>query len=145
MSILQTLKPITKKKAKRLGRGYGSGKGGHTSTRGMKGSGARKSSNSPIYFEGGQLPLIKRLPMIRGKSRFQSFAKVAEVNLGTLDKLPDSTISLETLKLTKLIDTRSTAAKVIATGKLTHPITVSGLRLTAGAKKAIEAAGGKIE
>jgi large subunit ribosomal protein L15 len=145
MSILKTLKPTTTRKAKRLGRGYGSGKGGHTATRGMKGAGARKSSKLPIYFEGGQLPLVKRLPMIRGKSRFQSFGKVAEVNLGDLEKLPTTKITLETLKLAKLIDSRATTAKIIAAGKLTKALTISGLRLSAGAKKTVEAAGGEIK
>jgi large subunit ribosomal protein L15 len=111
----------------------------------MKGAGARKSSKLPIYFEGGQLPLVKRLPMIRGKSRFQSFGKVAEVNLGDLEKLPTTKITLETLKLAKLIDSRATAAKVIATGKLTKALTISGLRLSAGAKKTVEAAGGEVK
>ena len=145
MSILNSLAKTNRRPNKRLGRGIGSGKGGHTVGRGTKGAGARKSGNLPIYFEGGQLPLTKRLPMIRGKSRFQSFARVAEINLGDLQKLTSEVITLETLKLANLADKRVRAAKIIATGKLDKAVKVKGLRLSKGAKKAIEAAGGSIE
>lgn len=144
MSIINQLPAIKNPRSKRVGRGHGSGKGGHTTGRGMKGAGARKSGNLPIYFEGGQLPLTKRLPMIRGKSRFQGFGKVAEINLGDLEKLETSTITLDTLKMAGLADKRVRAAKIVATGKLTKALEISGLRVSAGAKKAIEATGGKI-
>lgn len=85
--ILTNLEKTTSASAKRRGRGYGSGKGGHNSGHGTKGAGARKSPNMPLWFKGGQLPLVKRLPMIRGKSRFNSFGKVAEVNLRDLSKV----------------------------------------------------------
>lgn len=144
MSIIGKLQAIKNKPHKRLGRGYGSGKGGHNVGRGTKGAGSRKSGNLPIYFEGGQLPLTKRLPMIRGKARFQSFAKVAEVNLGDLDKLTTTTITLETLKLAGLADKRVRAAKIIATGKVNKALEISGLRLSAKAKELILEAGGKV-
>lgn len=144
MSVIGKLKTIKNKPNKRIGRGYGSGKGGHNVGRGTKGAGARKSGNLPIYFEGGQLPLTKRLPMIRGKSRFQSFAKVAEINLSDLDKLSTTKITLETLKLAGLADKRVCAAKIIATGKISKALEVSGLRLSAKAKELILAAGGKV-
>jgi large subunit ribosomal protein L15 len=111
----------------------------------MKGAGARKSSNLPLYFEGGQLPMVKRMPMIRGKSRFQSFGKVAEVNLEALSKCKTEKITLETLKIAGLVDKGAKAVKVVATGKLKKPLTVVGLRLTAGAKKALESVGGSVE
>ncbi|MBQ6154428.1 50S ribosomal protein L15 [bacterium] len=144
MSILNQVKKTTDKAHKRLGRGYGSGKG-KTVGRGTKGAGARKSPHLPIYFEGGQLPLTKRLPMIRGKSRFQSFGKIAEVNLGDLNKIEAEQISLETLKLAGLVDEGARGAKVIATGKLDKAIKLVGLRVSAGAKKLIEKAGGSVE
>ena len=145
MSILNQLEKTTTPGAKRRGRGYGSGKGGHNSGHGTKGTGARKSGNVPLWFEGGQLPLVKRLPMIRGKSRFQSFGKVAEVNLGDLAKVKAEKITLDSLKLAKIIANNSTQAKIISTGKLEKAVVVSGLRVSAGAKKAIEAVGGSIE
>ena len=143
MSILNQNIDISNKSKKRLGRGYGSGKG-KTVGRGTKGSGARKSPHMAPIFEGGQLPLTKRLPMIRGTSRFQSFAKVGEVNVGDLAKLDAELISLETLKLAGLVDKRVKAAKVINTGSLDKAVKLQGLRVSAGAKKAIEAAGGSV-
>ena len=143
MSILNKNINISNKAKKRLGRGYGSGKG-KTVGRGTKGSGARKSPHMAPIFEGGQLPLTKRLPMIRGKSRFQSFAKVGEVNVGDLSKLEAELISLETLKLAGLVDKRVKAAKVINTGVIEKAVNLQGLRVSAGAKKAIEAAGGSV-
>ncbi len=145
MSVLNKIKSTATRSKKRVGRGYGSGRGGHNSGRGTKGAGSRKSSSMPLWFEGGQLPLTKRLPMIRGKSRFKSLNKVAEVNLGDLAKVEAEKITLESLKLARIITKSSQAVKVIATGKLDKAITVSGLRLSAGAKKAIEKAGGKVE
>ncbi len=144
MSILNQIQATTKKSKKRVGRGYGSGKGGHNSGRGTKGAGARKSPNMPVWFEGGQLPLTKRLPMIRGKSRFKPVGKTAEVNLGDLEKLSTKDITLETLKLANLIDQNARQAKIIATGKISQALNFKGLKISAGAKKIIEKAGGKI-
>lgn len=144
MSILNQMSKTTQTAGKRVGRGYGSGKGGHSSGRGAKGAGARKSSSMPLWFEGGQLPLVKRLPMIRGKSRFNTLGKIAEVNLGDLAKVKAEQITLDSLKLAGLVEKNAKNAKVVATGKLDKAITVTGLRVSAGAKKAIEAAGGKV-
>ena len=143
MSILNQTVRTSNKAKKRLGRGYGSGKG-KTVGRGTKGSGARKSPHMSEIFEGGQLPLVKRLPMIRGKSRFQSFAKVAEVNVGDLAKVGSEEITLESLKLAGLVDQRAKAAKIINTGKIEIAVKLQGLRVSAGAKKAIEKAGGSV-
>ncbi len=143
MSILNQTVRTNNKAKKRLGRGYGSGKG-KTVGRGTKGSGARKSPHMSEIFEGGQLPLVKRLPMIRGKSRFQSFAKVAEVNVGDLAKVGSEEITLESLKLAGLVDQRAKAAKIINTGKIEIAVKLQGLRVSAGAKKAIEKAGGSV-
>lgn len=143
MSILNQTVSTSNKSKKRLGRGYGSGKG-KTVGRGTKGSGARKSPHMSEIFEGGQLPLVKRLPMIRGKSRFQSFAKVAEVNVGDLAKVGSEEITLESLKLAGLVDQRAKAAKIINTGKIETVVKLQGLRVSAGAKAAIEKAGGSV-
>lgn len=143
MSILNKNVSTTSKAKKRLGRGYGSGKG-KTVGRGTKGSGARKSPHMSPIFEGGQLPLVKRLPMIRGKSRFQSFGKVGEVNVGDLNDIAGEVITLETLKLAGLVDNRVRAAKVINTGELKKAVNLQGVRVSAGARKAIEALGGSV-
>jgi large subunit ribosomal protein L15 len=98
----------------------------------------------PLHFEGGQLPLTKRLPMIRGKSRFQSLGKVAEVNVGDLGRIKAEQITLETLKIAGMVEQRVRAAKVVATGKVKGKLNLVGLRVSAGAKKVIEAAGGSV-
>jgi len=100
---LSNLPKITSKSKKRVGRGYGSGKGGHTSGRGQKGQKSR--SKVPIWFEGGQLPLIRRTPFIKGKGRFKSIKpQPITINLTRLNNFKkDSTVNLktaiETLKL----------------------------------------------
>lgn len=144
-SILTQLPKTTTRSAKRLGRGIGSGKGGHNSSRGTKGAGARKSSNLPLWFEGGQLPLVKRLPMIRGKSRLQSLGRVAEINLGDLVKVKGSPITLAVLKEEKLIGVGVRAVKIVNTGKIDQALTIEGLRISTGAKQALEAAGGQVK
>ena len=145
MSLLQSLPKITSRSAKRLGRGPGSGKGRHTVGRGNKGQRARKSGESPAWFEGGQLPLIKRMPMTRGKGRLEVLVPTAEISLTALDKMQAEVITLETLKLEKKIDSGYKKAKVIGNGKLTRSVTLRGVTATQSARKAIEAAGGKIE
>lgn len=144
MSILSKLTPSTSKSKKRVGRGYGSQKGGHTSSRGMKGQLARSGANIPVWFEGGQLPLIKRLPMMRGKGRLVSLSKTAEVSLSELDTMKADTITLDTLKVEKVISPRAKNAKVIASGTLSRKVSLEGLSVSAQAKKAIEKAGGQV-
>lgn len=145
MSLLQQLITTKNKPAKRVGRGIGSGKGGHTSGRGQKGQRSRGGSKIPLWFEGGQLPIIKRLPMLRGKNRLKSVRPTAEVTLSEIQKMATDVISLETLKSEKVIDRRFKKAKIIATGKLDRKVTVQGVTLTARAKTAIENLGGTIE
>ena len=145
MSKLNQLTKIKTKTSKRVGRGYGSGVGGHTSTRGQKGQGARKSGSVPLWFEGGQLPLTKRMPMIRGKSRLKVVRPTMEVNLSSLDRMKADQISLETLKLENVIGPRFAKAKIINTGTIKRAVHVSGLRITPAAQKAIEAAGGSVK
>ncbi len=144
MSLLGKLTKSTKKAQKRVGRGYGSGKGGHTSTRGMKGYKSRQGSKVALWFEGGQLPLIKRLPMLRGKGRLTVVRPTAEVSLSALEKMKADVITLDALKLEKVIDARFKRAKIIASGALNRKVAVQGILVSEAAKRAIEENGGSV-
>ncbi len=144
MSILSKLTSITTKKSKRVGRGYGSGKGGHTSGRGQKGQGSRTGFKNPVWFEGGQLPISKRMPMNRGKGRLNVVNPTAVLSLSELSKVKADVVTLETLKLEKMIDSAFRKAKIINTGTLTKKVTIKGLACTANAQKAIEKVGGSV-
>ncbi|GIK84062.1 MAG: 50S ribosomal protein L15 [Patescibacteria group bacterium] len=144
MSLLNKLTSTTTKSAKRLGRGIGSGKGGHTSTRGQKGQKARQGAKIPLWFEGGQLPLIKRLPMLRGKHRLNVVRPTAEVTLSEVEAMKADTITLDTLKLEKVIGSKFAKAKIVASGKLSRKVTVQGVKVTKTAAEAIVAAGGTV-
>lgn len=144
MSLLSKLSKTTTKSQKRVGRGYGSGKGGHTSTRGMKGYKSRQGSKVALWFEGGQLPLIKRLPMLRGKGRLNVVRPTAEVSLRDINSMKAEVITLDSLKLEKVIDARFKKAKIIATGTLERKVTVQGLPVSKAAQVAIEKNGGSI-
>ncbi len=145
MSLLNKLTKITSRSQKRVGRGYSSGKGGHTVGRGTKGQGSREGNKSPLWFEGGQLPAVKKYPMIRGKGRFGSLQNTAEVTLSELEKLPVKEVSMETLKLHKIIEKGFKKAKIINTGKLTKPKKVLGIAVSAQARQTIEKLGGSVE
>ena len=145
MSMLNKLTSIVEKPAKRIGRGYGSGKGGHTVGRGTKGQRARKSGEAPAWFEGGQLPLIKRLPMQRGKMRFKSLTPTAMVTLSDLNRMSAEVITLDALKLEKIIDLRFARAKVVANGELTRKVQVRGVGVSATAAAKITKLGGEVE
>ncbi len=145
MSILTKLPPSTTRPQKRVGRGYGSGKGGHTAGRGQKGQLSRQGGHIPLWFEGGQLPLIKRLPMWRGKGQLKPLNPTVEVTLSELNTLEAPVVTLDTLKLARVIDKRAKKAKIIATGTLNRVVTVKGMLASAKARKLIEQAGGTIE
>ncbi|MCA9369684.1 MAG: 50S ribosomal protein L15 [Pseudomonadales bacterium] len=145
MSLLNSLSKTTTKSKKRVGRGYGSGVGGHTSGRGMKGQKSRTGANIPLWFEGGQLPLIKRLPMLRGKGRFKVVRPTAEITLSELERMSADTITRETLVLENVIDPAFKKAKVIASGTIKRRVTLSGIKVSDGARSAITAAGGSVE
>lgn len=141
---LNTLSPAegSKKAGKRLGRGIGSGLG-KTGGRGHKGQKSRSGGGVRRGFEGGQMPLYRRLPKFGFTSR--KAAITAEVRLSDLAKVEGGVVDLNTLKAANIIGIQIEFAKVILAGEVTTPVTVRGLRVTKGARAAIEAAGGKIE
>ncbi len=144
--LLSNLPSITARSKKRLGRGYGSGKGGHTTNRGQKGQKSR--SKIPLWFEGGQLPLIRRTPFLRGKGRFKSLKKQPlTINLYQLNNFKTGAkVNLDTTIKTLKLNSSKVAKhglKIIATGKLDKALKVE-LPASAGAIKAIEKAGGKV-
>ncbi|MGL4826441.1 MAG: 50S ribosomal protein L15 [Enterovibrio sp.] len=141
---LNTLAPAegSKRGKKRLGRGIGSGLG-KTGGRGHKGQKSRSGGSIRPGFEGGQMPLKQRLPKFGFTSRKSLVA--AEIRLGELAKVEGDVISLETLKTASLITKDKRTVKIVLSGEIARSVTVKGLRVTKGAKAAIEAAGGKIE
>lgn len=141
---LNSLRPGkgSKKAAKRVGRGIAAG-GGKTAGRGGKGQTARSGGFHKVGFEGGQMALQRRLPKIgfrslRGKHR-------VEVRLNELGKVESDIVDLATLKSAGLIPKQAERAKIIVSGTLDRAVKVVGLKATAGARKAIEAAGGSVE
>lgn len=144
MSLLNKLTKSTSKTVKRVGRGYGSGKGGHTSSRGQKGQRARVGAKIPLWFEGGQLQLGKRLPMLRGKARFNVLNPTVELTLKDLQSLKFDSVTMESLKLNKVIDRRAKKVKIISKGSLDKKLTITGIAATPKAKAAIEKAGGSV-
>lgn len=140
---LNNLKPAdgSKHAAKRVGRGIGSGLG-KTAGRGHKGQKSRAGGFHKVGFEGGQMPLQRRLP----KRGFVSMAsgKSAEVRLSDLEKLPVEDVDLLTLMQAGVVPAGSLSAKVILSGKLTRKVNLKGVGATKGARSAIEAAGGSV-
>jgi len=132
----------SKKSAKRVGRGIGSGLG-KTCGRGHKGQKARAGGFHKVGFEGGQMPLQRRLPKVGFKSRVGSTR--AEVRLHELAKIDANPITLDALKAAHIIGAQISKAKVIASGEITKAVNLSGIAVTKGARAAIEAAGGKIQ
>ncbi|MDU2544407.1 MAG: 50S ribosomal protein L15 [Klebsiella sp.] len=132
---LNTLSPAegSKKAGKRLGRGIGSGLG-KTGGRGHKGQNSRSGGGVRRGFEGGQMPLYRRLPKFGFTFRLSDLAHVE-----------GDVVDLNALKAANIIGVQIEFAKVILSGEVTRPVTVRGLRVTKGARAAIEAAGGKIE
>ena len=141
---LNTLKPATgaKSDAKRVGRGIGSGLG-KTGGRGHKGQKSRSGGFTKVGFEGGQMPLQRRLPKVGFTSRLARVT--AEIRLHELNKLDVDVIDIAALQAANLISKKIKRAKVMAAGKLDKKVTLKGIMVTKGAREAIEAAGGKIE
>ena len=134
--------PGSKSAPKRIGRGPGSGLG-KTSGRGHKGQKSRAGNTKKIGFEGGQMPLQRRLPKRGFVSPRRS--ETAQVRLQELTKIEAETIDLAALKLAHLIPRDAKRAKVMLSGKLDRPVTLKGIAVTKGAAAAISQAGGKVE
>ena len=134
--------PGAKKDAKRVGRGIGSGLG-KTAGRGHKGQKSRSGGFTKRGFEGGQMPLQRRLPKVGFSSR--KAVTTAEVRLDVLQNLGLEVVDLLALKSAGVISENILRAKVIGSGDITSAVTTKGLAVTAGAQKAIEAVGGKVE
>lgn len=141
---LNTIKPHagSTSEPKRRGRGIGSGLG-KTGGRGHKGQKSRSGGFHKVGFEGGQMPLQRRLPKIGFSSRVGRVT--AEVRLSELAKVKADVIDLEALKNARIVNKSIQFVKVISSGSVEKAVTLKGLRVTKGARNAIEAAGGKIE
>ena len=144
MMRLNTLKPApgAKKKARRLGRGIGSGLG-KTCGKGHKGQKARAGGYHKVGFEGGQMPMQRRLPKFGFHSAMSR--DCAELRVDQLAKLGPISIDLEALWNAKVFPKTIKRVKVILAGTITQAVVLKGLAVTKGAKQAIEAAGGRIE
>ena len=141
---LNTLSPApgSRPSGKRVGRGIGSGLG-KTGGRGHKGQKSRSGGRVKPGFEGGQMPLQRRLPKFGFTSRQAQF--VAEIRLNELAAAGVDVVDLDALKKADIIGDKIKRARVILSGEINKAVTVKGLKVTKGAKAAIEAAGGKIE
>lgn len=141
---LNTLSPApgSRKNAKRVGRGIGSGVG-KTAGRGHKGQKSRSGGTVKPGFEGGQMPLQKRLPKYGFTSRVSRVT--AQIRLAELAKVDAEVIDLDALKAADLVRNDVLRARVFLSGELDKAVTVKGLAVTKGAREAIEKAGGKIE
>ena len=141
---LNTLSPDvgSRPARKRLGRGIGSGLG-KTSGKGHKGQKARAGGFHKINFEGGQMPIQRRLPKMGFKSRVSK--TIDEVNLSEIATLDAAIIDLDVLKAAGLINKSIREVKVILSGELTTAVKLKGLRVTKGARKVIEDLGGSVE
>ena len=140
---LNSIKPAegAKKPRRRLGRGIGSGLG-KTAGRGHKGQKSRSGGYHKVGFEGGQMPMQRRLPKRGFKSPHVKYN--AEVTLAALQRLGATEVDLLTLKQAKLVSELVKNVKVIKSGELTIKVALNGIAATAGAKAAIEAAGGSV-
>lgn len=141
---LNSLSPAagSKRSKRRVGRGAGTG-WGKTAGRGTKGQKARSGGGVRAGFEGGQQPLKQRVPKFGFRSRIGLVT--AEVRLGELNKLDADVIDLAALKAANIISRNMQRARVMLSGEISRAVTVKGIRVTKGARAAIEAAGGKVE
>ncbi|TVS12079.1 MAG: 50S ribosomal protein L15 [Wenzhouxiangella sp.] len=132
----------SKTKRKRVGRGIGSGLG-KTGGRGHKGQKARSGGYHKVGFEGGQMPLQRRLPKVGFNSAVNRYTR--EVRLYQLNVLEGEIVDLEVLKAAGVVQNYTRKVRLINKGEIERVVTVRGIHVTAGARKAIEAAGGKVE
>ena len=134
--------PGSTKARKRVGRGIGSG-WGKTCGTGHKGQKSRSGASVSPAFEGGQMPLHMRLPKFGFSSRIGRIT--AEVRTAELNKVEADVVNIEALRKAKLISSNITRVKVMLSGEVNKALTLQGIRVSKGARAAIEAAGGKIE
>jgi large subunit ribosomal protein L15 len=141
---LNTISPGagSKKPRLRVGRGASAGQG-KTCGRGVKGQRARKGGYHKVGFEGGQMPLQRRLPKVGFRSKLAPL--VAEVRLNELELVEGAVADLESLKKAGVVPATAERARVMLSGKISRAVTVKGVGVTKGARAAIEAAGGKVE
>lgn len=139
---LNTLKPGSRKPRKRLGRGHAAGQG-KTCGRGQKGQHSRSGGFHRVGFEGGQMPLHRRLPKIGFVSPTRGDS--AELRLHELTAVTEDVVDIEALKNAGVVPRRAKRVKVIASGTIDQAVKLKGIAVTPGARKAIEAAGGSIE
>jgi large subunit ribosomal protein L15 len=126
----------------RVGRGASAGQG-KTCGRGVKGQRARKGGYHKVGFEGGQMPLQRRMPKVGFRSAIKALH--AEVRLHELALVTAAVVDLAALKAAQLVPAHAEQAKVMVSGKLEKAVHLKGVKVTAGARAAIEAAGGKVE
>lgn len=140
--------PGSKKSRKRVGRGPGSSHG-NKSGRGTKGAGSRSGSPAHAAYEGGQMPLQRRLPRLKGETEGRhgpARPKVyAPVNLGDLEELSGDTIGVDELKAAGLVRKKTKLVKVLGSGEFSRPVTVRAHAFSGSAREKIEAAGGSVE
>jgi len=141
---LNSLKPApgARRLPKRVGRGASAGQG-KTCGRGTKGQRARKGGYHKVGFEGGQMPLQRRLPKVGFRSAIKRSR--AEVRLSELAKVEGALVDLEALKKAGLVPSGTERAKVVLSGEISRTVTLKGVAVTRGARAAIEAAGGRVE
>jgi len=132
----------SKRDRKRIGRGIGSGLG-KTGGRGHKGQKSRAGGRSKVGFEGGQMPLQRRLPKVGFRSR--KARTTDEIRLGELKRIEGDLVDMQSLRAADLINADIVRVKIIASGRVERALTVRGVGTTKGARAAIEAAGGKVE
>ena len=142
--LIKTLKPApgSKRPRLRVGRGASAGQG-KTCGRGVKGQRARKGGYHKVGFEGGQMPLQRRMPKVGFRSAMK--ATRAEVRLDELAKVVAEIVDLAALKAANVVPAHTEVAKVVLSGKIEKAVTLKGVGVTKGARAAIEAAGGRIE
>jgi large subunit ribosomal protein L15 len=131
-----------KKEGKRLGRGHSAGQG-KTSGRGQKGQKSRSGGFHKVGFEGGQMPLQRRLPKVGFRSRMAKYS--AELRLHELELPAVDVVDMDALKKANLVPAFTTKVKVIKSGEIKKAVKLKGLAVTKGAREAIEKAGGSIE
>ena len=141
---LNTLRPApgSRRDAERVGRGAGSGMG-KTARRGHKGQKSRSGGFTKVGFEGGQMPLQRRVPKVGFSSHKGQY--VAEVRLHEISQVDGDLVTLESLQTAGVVPRNAREAKVVLSGEVYRAVTLRGIRVTAGARAAIEKAGGKVE